>query len=74
MCLFKWDTSREDRKQYEKWLENNIKLPNDCRFYRASSNRKLLSASIGNYNVNGTLDTLIVDADYAAGNNIPGGI
>ena len=74
---FVWGRLKEDAQnnQYESWLNDSIQLPDDCQFYRASSNKSLLSAKIGNYHFKGTLDTtVIVDREYAANLNIAGGI
>lgn len=71
---FVWDISKEGApvNEYERWLNENIQLPEDCQIYRASSDKNPLPARIGSYHFTGTPDTVIVDRDYAADNNIAG--
>jgi len=75
---FTWGDKKEDAhaQEYLNWLNSNINLPLDVEFYIASSKANLLSTTLASsqFNINGTLDTAIVDCKNVKSRNIAGGI
>lgn len=75
---FVWGRDKEDAHtdQYLKWLERHVTVPGDVEFYCASKHQNFLSTTLASsqFNLNGTLDVVVVDSAYVKDNNIPAGM
>lgn len=75
---FTWGPGKEDAHsdQYLKWLKLHVTVPDDVEFYCASRQQNFLSTTLASsrFNLNGTLDVVVVDSAYVEDNNIPAGV
>ncbi|RUS22568.1 hypothetical protein BC937DRAFT_88444 [Endogone sp. FLAS-F59071] len=75
---FIWGDKKEDThaQGYLRWLDSNINLPPNVKFYIASSDVTLLNTTLASrqINIKGTLDLAIVDSKNVKSGNIAGGI
>lgn len=78
VASFVWGQGKEDAHtgQYLKWLERHVTVPGDVEFYCASKHQNFLSTTLASsqFNLNGTLDVVVVDSAYVKDNNIPAGV
>lgn len=75
---FTWGPGKEDAHidQYLKWFKRQVTVPDDVEFYCASRQRNFLSTTLASsqFDLNGTLDVVVVDRVYVEDNNIPAGV
>lgn len=78
VAAFVWGQGKEDAHtdQYLKWLVRHVTVPGDVEFYCASKQQNFLSTALASsqFNLNGTLDVVVVDSAYVKDNNIPAGV
>ncbi|RUP47903.1 hypothetical protein BC936DRAFT_145196 [Jimgerdemannia flammicorona] len=79
VAAFSWRANPKEgpqSKSYLKWLEDNITLPKNVKFYNAASDVNLLfTTSLSTrYNFNGTTDTVIVPEENIVCKNVAGGL